>query len=131
MTETRDSPPVDGAAGADATEVRSWGWHLLQVSSWVLVVMVPIHLYTTWLLHDPGHVGVAIYVDRWRSGAWRAFDWAFVVLALLHGGLGLDGLLRRRLSSERGRALAAVAVAIVFGTLGIAVSLAVLRFDAG
>ena len=130
MTETRDSPPVDGAAGADATEVRSWGWHLLQVSSWVLVVMVPIHLYTTWLLHDPGHVGVAIYVDRWRSGAWRAFDWAFVMLGLLHGGLGLEGLLRDRIGSPRGRMVAVVAESGVLGVLALAVSVAVLRFDA-
>jgi succinate dehydrogenase hydrophobic anchor subunit len=117
--------------GETPHEVRSWGWHLLQVSSWILVVMLPIHLYTTWLLHDPGRFGVGLLVDRWRSGAWRMFDWAFVILALLHGGLGLNGVVGARVTSSRARTLVAVAIVVVLGGLAVAVSGAMVRFDLG
>jgi succinate dehydrogenase hydrophobic anchor subunit len=122
--------PMTSAPGTDGpdVEVRSWGWHLLQVSSWILVVMLPVHLVLTWLVHDAGAFGVATYVERWQSGPWRVFDWAFVVLALLHGGIGLNGVLGSLVGSARSRTAVAVGIAVVLGGLGLAVSAAILRF---
>ena len=40
----------------------------MAVSSWLLLVLLPVHVLTTWVVHDPGHFGVALYVDRWHHG---------------------------------------------------------------
>jgi succinate dehydrogenase hydrophobic anchor subunit len=112
----------------DAPEVRSWAWHLLQLSAWVLVVLLPVHLVLTWLVHDSGSFGVATYVDRWHTAPWRIFDWAFVALALLHGGIGLNSVLAPLAGSARSRRAVSVVVGAAFATLGVAVSLAILRF---
>ena len=127
-TETTTAAASAEPSPSDEQEVRSWGWHLLQVSAWILVVMLPIHLAATWLVHDPGSFGVATFVDRWRTGPWRVFDWAFIVLALLHGGIGLNNILGSLTSSPRARAGVAIAVGVVFGVLGVGVSAAILRF---
>ena len=127
MTDSMTDPTasVETSAGP---EVRSWGWHLLQLSAWVLVVMLPVHLAMTWLVHDSGTFGVAIFVDRWRSGPGRIFDWVFIVLALLHGGIGLNGVIGPLVASARSRTAVAVVIAVGFGALGLAVSAAILRF---
>lgn len=127
MTDSMTDPTasVETSAGP---EVRSWGWHLLQLSAWVLVVMLPAHLAMTWLVHDSGTFGVAIFVDRWRSGPGRIFDWVFIVLALLHGGIGLNGVIGPLVGSARSRTAVAVVIAVGFGALGLAVSAVILRF---
>jgi succinate dehydrogenase hydrophobic anchor subunit len=134
MSATATTPPGPptadrSVADGEPPEVRSWGWHLMQVSSWVLLVMLPIHLFATWLLHDSGTFGVASYADRWHSGLWRIFDWAFVVLALLHGGIGLNGVVGSAARSPRARTVVAVTIGVVLGVLGLAVSAAILSFD--
>ena len=120
--------PGDGATDRPEPEVRSWGWHLLQVSSWVLLVMLPIHLAMTWLVHDPGQFGVGTFVDRWHSGLWRIFDWTFIVLALVHGGIGLNGVVGSRASTPRARRAVALAIGGVLGAVGLAASIAIARF---
>jgi succinate dehydrogenase hydrophobic anchor subunit len=124
-TSAADSTDPDGADQAAA----SWGWHLMQVSAWLLAVMLPIHLASTWLVRDVGRYGVALYVDRWQTTPWRIFDWAFIVLALAHGGIGLYGLTGSRIDSIRGRTGLAVVIGVSFVALGLAVSSSIFSFD--
>ena len=119
----------DGAARADGTVVRSWGWHALQVSSWLLVVMLPIHLVSIWVTHDAGDFGVATFVDRWHSSGWRLFDWAFLMLALLHGGLGLSGLLGSLTRNDTVRTVVAAVLATALTALAVVVSATIFSFD--
>jgi len=125
-TEADPSGSTD-QTGRDA--VRSWGWHALQVSSWLLVVMLPIHILSIWVLHDPGRFGVATFVDRWHSSGWRLFDWAFLMLALLHGGLGLSGLLATVIRNETARIVIAAVLATAFTALALLVSATIFSFD--
>ncbi len=113
----------------EGAEVRSWGWHVLQVSSWVLVVLLPLHLVSIWLTHDAGRVGVAFYVQRWHSSTWRIVDWLFFMLALAHGGLGVHGMLAPRAADRRVRIALALALALVLGGLAVALSAAIFSFD--
>jgi succinate dehydrogenase hydrophobic anchor subunit len=110
-------------------EVRSWAWHALQVSAWLLVVALPIHLWSIWLAHDAGDFGVATFVDRWHSAGWRVFDWAFLVLALVHGGIGLSGVLTSLTRSETLRTVIIVVTAVVLTVLGLLVSATIFSFD--
>jgi succinate dehydrogenase hydrophobic anchor subunit len=128
MTAAAPGAPV-GSPLAGEAEVRSWGWHLLRVSSWLLAVLVPLHLVSLWLVHDPGRMGVAVYVDRWRSTGWRLTDWLFFVLALTHGGIGLNGILGTLTRHPRARLGIAIVLGLTFGTLCLAVSAAIFSFD--
>ncbi len=117
-----DRRSADAASGGAEAEVRSWGWHIMAVSSWLLLVLLPVHLLSTWVLHDPAHFGVALYVDRWHHTYWRFFDGALVVLALTHGAIGLHSLLvaGTRQPSARAAITAVVAVvAVVVGLLAV------------
>lgn len=119
------TPPVavDDDPGREPTpapvEIRSWSWHVMQLTSWLLVVLLPVHVFSTWVFHDPGHIGVAWYVDRWHSGGWRLFDGVLLVVALVHGGLGLDGALARRTTRPAVRTTVAAVIAVVLGTVGL------------
>jgi len=126
-TSTSGSPAGEGPA--PATEVRSWGWHAMQVSAWLLVIALPVHLYSIWLAHDPSHFGVATFVDRWHSAGWRVFDWAFIVLALAHGGIGLSGVLSSLTRSPAVRTAITVVTAVVLTVLAVLVSATIFSFD--
>jgi succinate dehydrogenase hydrophobic anchor subunit len=118
-----------GPASADETGPRSWAWHLMQLSSWLLLVLLPIQVFSTWVFHDPGHVGVAWYVDRWHSGAWRLFDGTFVVVALVHGGLGLDRFLGARVGGATSRSVISVVIAVVLATTGLLAVSTIVSFN--
>jgi succinate dehydrogenase / fumarate reductase, membrane anchor subunit len=124
-----DDGPVPEADAEAAGAVRGWGWHLLQLSSWLLLVLLPVHVLSTWVFHDPGHFGVALYVDRWHDGAWRLFDGALVVLALLHGGLGLNGVLGGPDRSPGVRNAVAIGLAVVLGAVGLLAVSTILSFN--
>jgi succinate dehydrogenase hydrophobic anchor subunit len=114
---------------AAPAETRSWSWHLLQISSWILLVLLPVHVLTTWVFHDPGQFGVARYVDRWHDGAWRLFDGALVALAFLHGGIGLHGVLTGPSRSPAVRTVITVAIVVVLAAVGLLAVSAILSFD--
>jgi succinate dehydrogenase hydrophobic anchor subunit len=119
----------DGTAPGDDPKVRSWAWHAMQVSAWLLVVALPIHVYSIWLAHDPGDFGVATFVDRWHSTGWRVFDWAFLMLAIAHGGIGLSGVLTSLTRNETVRQVVAVGLALVLTLLAVLVSATIFSFD--
>jgi succinate dehydrogenase / fumarate reductase membrane anchor subunit len=131
---THDEPPLEPPPPAEpdessSGETRSWSWHLMQVSSWLLLVLLPVHVLSTWVFHDPGHFGVALYVDRWHEGAWRLFDGALVVLALLHGGIGLNGVLAGRVGSDGARRWVAIGLGVVLGVVGLLAVSTILTFN--
>ena len=128
---TTATPPGSASPGGPSApgEVRSWAWHVMQVTSWLLAVMLPVHLWSIWIAHDAGDFGVATFVDRWHSTGWRLFDWAFLVLALAHGGVGLAGLIGSRVRGEPARTIVAVTLGVAFTVLAVLVSATVFSFD--
>ena len=123
------SGATDPSSGAGGEPVRSWGWHLVQVSSWLLLILLPVHLYSVWLAHDPGDFGVATFVDRWDSTGWRVFDWAFLMLALAHGGIGLSGVLSSSVRNDTARLVIAAVLAVAMTILAVLVSATIFSFD--
>ncbi len=123
---TSSSP---GSTDRPAPEVRSWGWHVMAVTSWLLLVLLPIHVLSTWVLHDPGHFGVALYVDRWHHGYWRLLDGAVVVLALVHGGIGLNSVLADLSPRPSTRVAITAVLAVVLAVVGLMAMSTIFTFN--
>ncbi len=91
---------------------------------------LPVQVLSVFVLHDPGHYGVGLYLSRWHHSGWRLFDWLVVVLAIVHGTIGLYGRLvegvRRPLVRDAITVVAAVALVLLL----VGFSVAVLSFDA-
>src|SRR5687767_4915479 len=67
-----------------------WWWFFMRISRVVLVFLVLIHLFIMHLV-DSGvdRVNFAFVSERWDNVGWKTFDWAMLVLGLLHGTNGL------------------------------------------
>ena len=67
-----------------------WSWLFMRISGIVLLVLAVGH---TLIMHvvDGGvdRVDSSFIADRWGSPFWRTWDWALLVLALIHGVNGL------------------------------------------
>ncbi len=132
------TPPLSGGATSSAPagsavrpepEVRSWSWHIMAVTSWLLLVLLPVHVLSTWVLHDPGHFGVALYVDRWHHGYWRLLDGAVVVLALVHGGIGLNSVLVDLSRRPSTRVAVTTGLSLVLGAAGLVALSTIFSFN--
>lgn len=101
----------------------------MAVTSWLLLVLLPIHVLSTWVLHDPGHFGVALYVDRWHHGYWRLLDGAVVVLALVHGGIGLNSVLADLSPRPATRVVITAVLAVVLTVVGLLAMSTIFTFN--
>lgn len=92
---------------------RPWSWHLIRVSGLVLALLVPLHFVNAHILNDTALSTGGRIAVRWQNPVWRALDWAFLALALLHGGLGLRSLAVGLAGPNRPRIRASATVIIV------------------
>jgi succinate dehydrogenase / fumarate reductase membrane anchor subunit len=110
------------SATPPTTERRGWASSLVRASGVLLAVLVTLHLLDTYVLHDVGSTTAKTFSDRWSTPVWRALDWALVVLALVHGVIGLRPVIERGVGRPWLRGLvsavlyAAVAVLIALVT---------------
>jgi succinate dehydrogenase / fumarate reductase membrane anchor subunit len=81
-----------------STEV--WWWFFMRISGVILVFLVLIHLFIMHLV-DSGveRVNFIFVAERWDNVGWKTFDWAMLVLGILHGTNGcrivIDDYVRR------------------------------------
>ena len=84
------APGAPGAPGAEdepGASDRPWSWHLSRASAIALAVLLPVHLVSFHLVGDP--LTYDRLLERWDT-PWRLFDWATLVLGLVHGSLALQ-----------------------------------------
>lgn len=89
-------PPRNGVLGYRGTRERPaggfelWSWLFMRVSGLVLLLLAVGHVL---IMHLPGEgverVDFGFVATRWASPFWRTWDWALLVLALIHGVNGL------------------------------------------
>ena len=112
-----------------AAEPQPWAWHAVRVSGLFLAVLVVWHFVVTFVLNDVGQTTAVTVTNHWQDATWRALEWVTLVLALGHGGIGLDLMLRRRSwTSEVAATAIRVAGGIVIGALVVAASVVVLTY---
>jgi succinate dehydrogenase / fumarate reductase membrane anchor subunit len=106
-----------------------WASALVRASGVVLAFLVTANVVDTFILNDVGATTAKTFSDRWATPAWRGLDWALIVLALVHGVVGLRPLLERRVHRDRLRGvLSVVLYATVAILLGL-VTFVALTFD--
>lgn len=78
---------------------QSWSWYLVRVSGLLLVVLGAVVFADRFLVHDTSEVDALFLLERWRSGPWLLAEWAFLLLASVHGVIGVRWTVRRHVSS--------------------------------
>ena len=92
-----------------------WTWLFMRISGIVLLVLAIGHVLIMHVVGDGvERVDFAFIATRWSSPFWRTWDWALLVLALVHG---INGLRVITLDYVR-PAGARFAINIFFYTLG-------------
>jgi succinate dehydrogenase / fumarate reductase, membrane anchor subunit len=84
-------PPIRrGSRQRPAGGLELWSWLFMRVSGIVLLFLAVGHVL---IMHVIGtgvsRVNFAFVATRWQNPFWRSWDWALLVLALLHGINGL------------------------------------------
>jgi succinate dehydrogenase membrane anchor subunit len=90
------TPPRTGMMGYKAGRERPtggfelWSWLFMRISGVVLLFLAVGHVL---IMHvggeGVGRVNFGFVAARWASPLWRTWDWALLVLALVHGINGL------------------------------------------
>jgi len=67
-----------------------WTWIFMRMSGLVLLVLAVGHVLVMHVVGGGvGRVNFGFVATRWSSPFWRTWDWAMLVLALVHGINGL------------------------------------------
>src|SRR5919108_2659049 len=82
--------PLGGGRGRPTQGFELWTWLFMRISGIVLLVLAVGHVLIMHVL-DEGvdRVDFAFIQLRWANPLWKVWDWAMLVLALLHGVNGL------------------------------------------
>jgi succinate dehydrogenase / fumarate reductase, membrane anchor subunit len=100
-TEPRSAVPAPSGAGRDARLGRDrpvggfelWAWLFMRISGLVLLVLAVGHVVIMHAVGDGvGRINFAFVAVRWQSPVWRTWDWAMLVLALIHGINGIRNI---------------------------------------
>jgi len=101
--------------------LREWVGSLMAATSVALLVLLPIELLSWLIVSDSTEHTTQWVADRWANSAWRAVDWVFLVVAIVHGGIGLvlvltSGRWSRWRQGAVGFVVAGCAALLVLGT---------------
>src|SRR6266571_6787737 len=82
--------PIGGSRERPVGGLELWTWLFMRISGLILLVLAVgqvliMHVVGTGV----GRVNFAFVAVRWQSPFWRTWDWAMLVLALIHGINGL------------------------------------------
>ncbi|MFI5053764.1 MAG: succinate dehydrogenase hydrophobic membrane anchor subunit [Acidimicrobiia bacterium] len=85
-------PPRDYRGGRERPVggFELWTWLFMRISGLVLLVLAVGHVLIMHVVgKGVGRVNFGFVATRWQSPFWRTWDWALLVLALIHGINGL------------------------------------------
>lgn len=102
------------------TDEPGWTIYLVRTSGLLLVALLAVHLVGTFLSSDVQSHTMVTFTERWSSPLWRALDWALVILALMHGALGLRPVISSGTGAPRARG---ALEALLFGLVGVLMAL--------
>ena len=109
---------------------ETWSWFFMRISGLALLFLALIHFSLTHIVNDVTETDARFVAQRWDNPLWRLFDWALLVLALLHGLNGLRWIIDDYVRSPAKRAaVKAVLYSVSFGLLGYG-TLTIVTFSA-
>jgi succinate dehydrogenase / fumarate reductase, membrane anchor subunit len=119
----RRHKPQAFEASRRPSSAEVWWWFFMRISGVILVFLVLIHLFIMHLV-DSGveRVNFVFVAERWDNVGWKTFDWAMLVLAILHGTNGarvvIDDYVRRPglRTAIKGSLYAVAALLTIMGT---------------
>ena len=117
---TRVSPPPGEAPPASRRprpNFETWSWFFMRISGLVLLFLALIHFSLTHIVNDVVETDARFVAERWDNPLWRLFDWALLVLALLHGLNGLRWIIEDYVRADAKRALVKAVLYSVTGVL--------------
>ena len=126
MTTTTTPPSsVDPLSGGQRVHRRprqnfeTWSWFFMRISGLLLLFLALTHFALTHIVTDVTDTDARFVAERWDNPLWRLFDWALLVLALLHGLNGLRWIIDDYVRSPAKRATTKAALySVSFGLLG-------------
>ncbi len=84
------SRPIGAGRERPVGGFELWTWLFMRISGIVLLVLAVGHVLIMHVVGGGvGRVNFAFVALRWQSPFWRTWDWALLVLALIHGINGL------------------------------------------
>ena len=85
--------PIGGGRDRPVGGFELWAWLFMRISGLILLVLAVGH---TLIMHvvstGVSRVNFGFVATRWSSPFWRTWDWAMLVLALVHGINGLRNI---------------------------------------
>jgi succinate dehydrogenase / fumarate reductase membrane anchor subunit len=126
---TTDAPSLDAPRSPHARTKRGlnwekWGWIYMRVSGVLLVVLIFGHLFVNLMLGDGiSQIDFAFVAGKLSDPFWQWYDFALLVLALVHGTNGMRTIVNDYVARASVRRilhtalLASTAVLLVLGTL--------------
>ena len=64
---------------------ETWSWYFMRISGLILIFLALTHFAITHIVNDVVETDAEFVGERWDNPLWRLFDWALLVLALIHG----------------------------------------------
>lgn len=108
-----------------------WSWLFMRISGLVLLFLAVGHVM---IMHLPGggvdRIDFDFVAGRWSIPLWRAWDWALLSLALIHGVNGLRVIVQDYIERPGVRFAVNVSFYILAFLLFVLGSITVFTFDA-
>ncbi len=90
LPEIPGDRPIGAGRGRPVGGFELWTWLFMRISGLVLLVLAVGHVLIMHVVgNGVGRVNFAFVAVRWQHPFWRTWDWALLVLALIHGINGL------------------------------------------
>jgi succinate dehydrogenase / fumarate reductase membrane anchor subunit len=97
---------------------ETWSWFFMRVSGLLLLFLALTHFAITHITNDVTETNIDFVGRRWSNPLWQVFDWALLVLALLHGLNGLRTIIDDYVRTPARRAaVKSVLYALSFGLM--------------
>ncbi|MBA4246697.1 MAG: succinate dehydrogenase, hydrophobic membrane anchor protein [Microbacterium sp.] len=121
---TLDNPRTPHARTKRGINWEKWGWIYMRVSGVLLVVLIFGHLFVNLFLGDGvNQIDFAFVAGKLADPFWQWYDFALLVLALIHGTNGMRTIVNDYVAKASIRRilhaalLSSTAVLLVLGTL--------------
>jgi succinate dehydrogenase hydrophobic anchor subunit len=115
-----DETPDDAEVAVD--DERPWTWHLVRVTGFLLAIAIPVHFVVVMIVNDVGAATAASMNKRLTSVPWRVFEWAVLMLALVHGFLAASAFIERSRARDRVKEASTVSLGVLAVLLALAAS---------